>query len=82
MKIFAVIEHLPKTGRVKRGRFEAMLKARNFANLPGVPCGWVSDHAYTNVIEAKEAIIEACAASNVAILKAYVIEYGNFALLP
>jgi hypothetical protein len=75
VKIFAVIEH-------KRGRFEAMLKARDFANLPGVPCGWESDHTYSTVGKAKDAVIEASAASGVAILKAYVIEYGNFALLP
>ncbi|MEK7951750.1 hypothetical protein [Luteolibacter soli] len=82
MKIFTVIEHKPATGRIKRGRFEAMLRARNFANLPGVSCGWVADHQYATVGEAREAIIEASAASNVAIQKAYVIEYGNFALVP
>jgi hypothetical protein len=59
-----------------------MLRARDFANLPGVPCGWVSDRTYSTVGEARDAIIEASAASNVAIQKAYVIEYGNFALVP
>jgi hypothetical protein len=82
MKIFAVIEHKSSTGRNKRGRFEAMLRARDFANLPGVPCGWVSDHKYADVVEARDAIIEASAASGVPIQKAYVIEYGNFALVP
>jgi hypothetical protein len=82
VKIFAVIEHKSSTGRVKRGRFEAMLKARDFANLPGMPCGWVSDHIYADVIEARDAIVEASAASRVGIQKAYVIEYGNFALVP
>jgi len=82
VKIFAVIEHKPATGRIKRERFEAMLKARDFTNLPGVPCGWVSDHTYSDVVAARDAIIEASAASGVGIMKAYVIEYGNFALVP
>lgn len=82
MKIFAVIEHKAATGRIKRGRFETMLKARNFTNLPGVSCGWVSDHTYPDVRDAKAAIVEASAASGVAIQKAYVIAYGTFALVP
>jgi hypothetical protein len=82
VKIFALIEHEQATGSASLSRFESMLKARGFLHLPGVTAGWVSDHTYSTVRQARDELVEASAASGVAIQKAYVIEYGNFAMLP
>jgi len=82
VKIFAVIENPPSTGRIRRGRFLTAMKTRGFLNLPGVPAGWVADHQYSTVDEARNAIADASTVSGVTIHRAYVIEYGNFAMLP
>lgn len=80
VKIFALIEH-PSIGRIKRGRLQAALQKKGFLSLPGTLTGWVSDHVYSTVDEARHALAEASEVARVSIQKAYVIEYGSFTVI-
>jgi hypothetical protein len=82
VKILAVIDFKPKTGRVRQKRFVEAMRTKGFLKLPDSGCGWVSDNHYHDVEDAGKAVAEASTTSGARIEKAYVIEYGSFVVIP
>ena len=82
VRILAIIEYKPKTGRIRQKRFVEAMCTKGFLKLPNSGCGWVSDNHYSTVEEAGKAVTEASTTSGARIEKAYVIEYGSFVVIP
>ena len=81
MKILAVIEFSPGTGPKKRGSFSGAMAQSGFVRLPGVSSCWVADRQFTAVDPAREAVAQVAASTHVSVHKAYLVEYGDCAIL-
>lgn len=82
MKILTVVEFGPGIKLQRRSAFQAAMCARGFLRLPGVSATWVADEIFVDLDPAREAVAQAAAASDAAIHKAYLVEYGDFAVFP
>ena len=82
MKILTVVEFGPGIKLQRRSAFQAAMSERGFVRLPGVSSTWVADGIFASLDLAREAVAEAAAASDAAVHKAYLVEYGAFVVFP
>jgi hypothetical protein len=82
MKILTIIEFSPGTKLHRRSAFQAAMTERGFVRLPGVSATWVADRKFTSVELARDSVSQAAALADLPIHKAYVVEYGDYAVFP